>query len=133
MTAEMVLTRKSDGLILTNYIVSWTPWMPIYSHFEHQTQAGTYYPQNLGYASEVQELVALFAPHYPNSTPARFRALWQASRRNHTLTFTDYAGAVSDVRVFETITPDSAERWREVPTKTIWKQTFKIVRLAWVT
>lgn len=133
MTADMKLVRKSDGFVITDMITDWTPWMPLYSHFEHQTQAGTYYPQNLGYANEVQELTALFAAHYPNSTPARFTALWQASRRNHTLQLTDYAGTVSDVRVFETITPDSAERWKEVPTKTIWKQTFKVIKLAWVT
>lgn len=133
MTAEMILTRKEDGLILTDVITDWSDWSPLYAHFEHVTQAGTYYPQNLGYANEVQEITALFAPHYPNSTPERFRALWQTQRDNKTLTFLDSHGVLHDVRLFEVPGPDSAERWKEVPTKTILRRKLTLLRLAWYT
>lgn len=133
MTADMRLTRKSDGLILTDTVIAWSDWSPLYVHVEHQTQAGTYYPQSLGYANEVQEITALFASHYPNSTPERFRAIWQAHRRNHTLVFTDSHGDVSDVRLFEVPGPESGERWAEVPTKTIVRRKLVLLKLGWFT
>lgn len=133
MTADMILRRKSDGLILSDMISAWSDWQPLYSHFEHQTQAGTYYPQNLGYASEVQELTLLVASHYPNSTPERFRALWQAQRRNHTLTFRDAYGETHDCRLFSVPGLDTSERWSEVVTKTITKRTVQIIKLSWYT
>lgn len=133
MTANMKLVRKSDGLILSDLVVDWADWSPLYTHIEHRTQAGTYYPQSLGYASEVQEITVLVASHYANSTPARFRAIWQAHRRNHTLRFTDSYGDAHDVRLFEIPGRDSGERWKEVPTKTIVRRKLVLLKLDWYT
>lgn len=133
MTADMKLVRKSDGLILNDTIFDWSDWSPLYAHFEHETQMGTYYPQNIGYANEVQEITVLVAPHYPNSTPARFKAIWQAHRRNHTLRFTDSYGDIHDVRLFGVPGPEAGERWAEVPTKTIVRRKLVLLKLAYTT
>lgn len=131
MTADMRITRKSDGLILSDVIVDWEAWEPLEKHFEHLTQAGTYYPQNLGYGNDTWTFTAMFARHYPNSTPARFHALRMARRRNHTLRVRDYDGDEFDVRVFGDFEP--GERWKEVPTRTIVKRKITVIRLSWVT
>lgn len=129
----MKLTRKSDGFVICEspHVKEWSPWYSLATVNQIPTIGGTLYPQPLGVEQEAIDLELMFAAHYPTATPAGYSALKHAWRKNQTLTFTDYEGAVHDVRPISAFDESTNKRWQEVRTKNIRILSVTLMKLAY--
>ncbi len=115
----MEIRRASDDVLLCNVVMEWSGWDYDYAAPVIRTVTGVPYIQPIGVAIELQELTLRFAPDTPGSNENKYRLLVDAHRKGRLLRFRDSEGVWNDCYVYEPLTRENSERWKEVRTKDV--------------
>ena len=113
--ADMRLTRKADGLILSDKIQDFSGWKPDYPDPALKTVNNVTYLQRRGRMEWVAPVTFMFTDEFPNSTIAKMYTTIRAARNRNWLTFKDRFGDTYDVRIRNVPVPERAPNSPYVP------------------
>ena len=113
--ADMRLTRKADGLILSDKIQDFSGWKPDYPDPALKTVNNTTYLQRRGRMEWVAPVTFMFCDEFPNSKVAKMYTVIRSARNRVWMTFKDRFGDTYDVRIRNVPVPERAPNSPYVP------------------
>lgn len=117
LIADMVLTRKDNGVILCDKIQFYGEWQPDYPDPALKTVNNVTYLQRRGRMEWVCPVTLMFCDEFPNSTINKMWATIRAARNRVWMTFKDRHGVTYDVRIKNVPKPEPAPNTPYVPVR----------------
>lgn len=117
LIADMLLTRKDNGVILSDKVQYFGEWQPDYPDPALKTVNNVTYLQRRGRMEWVAPVTFMFSDSFPNSTIAKMYATIRAARNRVWLTFKDRNGDIYDVRIKNVPKPEPAPNTPYIPVR----------------
>jgi hypothetical protein len=115
LIADMVLTRKDSGVILSDKVQYFGGWKPDFPDPALKTVNNVTYLQKRGRMEWVCPVTLMFTDEFPRSNIAKMYATIRAARNRVWMTFRDRFGDTYDVRIKNVPVPERAPNSPYVP------------------
>lgn len=113
--ADMRLTRKADGLILSDKVQHFGGWKPDFPDPALKTVNNVTYLQRRGRMEWVAPVTLMFCNEFPDSKVNKMWTVIRSARNRVWMTFKDRFGDTYDVRIKNVPVPERAPNSPYVP------------------